>query len=400
MMKILIYDDEPDFRGKVRERLESLPIVKEAFEIETPDERELNHSLGILGKRRRTFRESGTWDSERIPMDDASILVVDYDLFEAISFLSGEKLAYLARCFSTCGLIVGYRYGDEAFDLTLRGEVRNEPRSSTDLYVGGTQLANPGLWRATEGTKVGFRPWHWPILPDYLRDFESKVEDVKESLTGDVPIYQVLSFSPELFDRLPRPIAQFLGPEPAKATFRRFVTESGNGLEQRDATSADDARHDVLARVGAARMSKWLERLVLPEQDILVDAPHLVSRYPSLLIGDAEEIEVWNRTARLTSHEELGLTKNLIEPFRLKKDHWLSRPVWFWDRLRECEDITEVREPWEFRAPGWVFCEDMSAFYDGVDYKEFVADVESPFARRFVRRFDRVEYRPVVRFSL
>ena len=156
---------------------------------------------------------------------------------------------------------------------------------------------------------------------------------------------------------------------------------------------------DVLARVGVVRLSKWLERLVLPEQDILVDAPHLVSRYPSLMTGDAMDIETWNRTARLVSHKALGLRTNLIEPCRLKKDHWLSRAVWFWDELRECEDILEVREPWKMQTPDWVFCEDASRFYEE-GYREFIAHVESPFARRFVKFFGDVDYRPKVRFSL
>lgn len=400
MKKILIYDDELGSRGKVRELIESLTFVTDTFEIETPDKPEFEKSLKVLEDRRSEFRETGSWDGEPTSLDDASIFVVDYYLFEFIPHLDGETLAYLARCFSSCGLIVGYRYPDNAFDLTLRGELRGEPQSFTDLYVGGEQLGNPGLWRVTEAAEAGFRPWHWPVLPDYLRDFEEKVEDVKESLAGDVPICQVLGFSPELFARLPRSIGQFLGAEPAETTFREFVRESGNGLEPKDIPSADDVSDDVLGRVGAARISKWLERLVLPEQDILVDAPHLVSRYPSLMTGDNTNIESWNRTARLASHEEVGLTTDLIESSRLKKDHWLSRPVWFWDDLRECEDVTEIREPWKFERPDWVFCEDMSHFHTREDCREFVADVESPYARRFVRHFDDVEYRPVVRFSL
>jgi len=394
MKKILIFDDELGFRGRVQGLLESLTFVTDTFEIEIPDNRELTHSMEILEDRRRAFRETGAWeDGERISVDDASIFVVDYDLFEAIGFLKGDVVAYLARCLSSCGLIVGYRYGDNAFDLTLREELR----SFTDLYVGGEQLGNPGLWRVTE---AGFRPWHWPILPDYLRDFEKKVEDVKESLAEDVPIWQVLGLTtPELFAMLPRSIGEFLGADPAETTFRQFVIESDNGLERRDVTSADDVSDEVVARVGAARISKWLERLVLPEQDILVDAPHLVSRYPSLMTGDAMDIETWNRTARLVSHEDLGLRTDLIEPFRLKKDHWLSRPVWFWDEVRECQDILEVREPWKTERPNWVLCEDASRFYEE-GYREFVADVESPYARRFVRKFDHVEYRPKVRFSL
>ena len=396
MKRILIYDDEPSFRGKVRELIESVAVVKDAFEIETPGGQELKDSMETLQSRRRSFRKTGAWNDERIDLDDAGILVVDYDLFEAVGFLNADAVAYMARCFSSCGLIVGYRYGDNTFDLTLRGH----PRSFTDLYAGGTQLGNPGLWKVTEVNDAGFRPWYWPVLLDYLLGFEKEVEDVKESLAQDTPIWKVLGFQPDLFTMLPRPIAQFLGDKPAEMTFRRFVTQSENGLEQRDRESADRANYDVLARVGAARISKWLEWLVLPEQDILVDAPHLVSRYPSLLVGNTEDIDVWNRTSQLTSYDEIGMLTDPIEPFRLKKDHWLSRPIWFWDELRDCESIVEVREPWKFDRPDWVFCEDMSRFYSGEDLREFVADVESPYARRFVRGFDNVEYRPAVRFSL
>jgi hypothetical protein len=60
----------------------------------------------------------------------------------------------------------------------------------------------------------------------------------------------------------------------------------------------------------------------------------------------------------------------------------------------------EVREPWKTARPDWAFCEDASRFYRGKDCREFVADVESPFSRRYVRRFQGVSYRPAVRFAL
>ena len=295
MKTILIYDDEKPFANKLKEGLAELPILEGTFEVEALTEREFKEMMGVFKNRQIAFREDGEWGYERTLLDEASIFIVDYDLLYSTAgdFLTGELVAYLARCFSECGLIVGYRYGDNAFDLTLRGQ----PESFADLYVGGRHLSNPGLWGVTEATEVGFRPWCWPILPNYLRDFEKKVEDVKESLAGDAPICQVLGLTPELFAMLPRSISQFLGAEPAETTFRRFVTESDNGLKQRDATDA--VSEDVLARVGATRISKWLERLVLPEQDILVDAPHLVSRYPSLMTGDVTNIETWNRTAQL-----------------------------------------------------------------------------------------------------
>ena len=85
--------------------------------------------------------------------------------------------------------------------------------------------------------------------------------EVGENL--DNPICEVLGFKPKLFRLLPRGIVQFIGKseekELAETTFREFVTHSGNGLRPKDATISDK---NVLARVGAARISKWLERLV------------------------------------------------------------------------------------------------------------------------------------------
>ncbi|MCP4602196.1 MAG: hypothetical protein GY847_17050 [Proteobacteria bacterium] len=391
MKKILIYDDDEQIANDLKRGLSKLSILENSFDIKTLAKQDFDESMTVLQKRQIAFREDGGWRDEQASIDEASILIIDYDLVKSGAFWTGEIVAYLARCFSRCGLIVGVnQYLGTDFDLTLKGH----PESFADLNVTESQLSNPNLWG---GTRAGFRPWYWPILPNYLSDFEKKVEDVKKSLDEDTSICRVLGFDPELFDILPRSISQFVGLEPVKTTFRQFVMESGNGLRPKDAVHDND---DVLARVGAARISKWLERLVLPEQDILVDAPHLVSRYPSLMAGEIKDIKTWNKTAQLTSYQKLGLSTELIEPFRLKKEYWLSRSVWFWDELRGCEKIIEVREPWKIKRPNWVFCEDASRFYKGQDHREFVADTESPFARRFVKRFKGVNYRPIVRFSL
>lgn len=391
MNKILIYDDEDAFKGELKQYLLGLQVLQGDYDIQTMTREEFQHSMDVLSDRQLRLRPGDERGEERTSFDDISVFVIDYYLMRAHAFLTGEAVAYMVRSFSDCGLIVGInQYPEVDFDLTLKGHIE----SFADLNINGGQLGNPNLWG---GTRVGLHPWYWPTLPSYLLDFEKRVADARESLREDVPICDVLGFGAEMFDVLPRSISAFLGREPAKVTFRDLVMRSSIGLRAKDAVMVND---DILARVGTARISKWLERLVIPGQNILVDAPHLVSRYPSLLAGDVKSIETWNGTARLTNHEELGLTTELIEPFRLKRSYWVSRPVWFWDRLREYEGILEVREPWQAARPSWVFCEDASRFYEKRICREFVADVESPFTRRFVRNFKNVEYQPRVRFSL
>ena len=405
--KILIYDDERKRTGQFKKKLEqALKQVgqENAFNIKTLSDEGLQDSIRVLQNKQVSLRHNRKCSDETTEFDNTSIFIVDYDLLnnqenlsknQEIQFLTGEIIAYIVRCFSDCKLIIGLnQYGDNPFDLTLRGH----PESFADLNLGADQLGNPDLWRGDWGdSRRGYRPWYWPNLFDSLCNFDRKVADVKENL--DKPICEVLGFDRELFQLLPREIVQFIGKEkePVETTFREFVRHSGNGLRPKDKDISDDK---VLARVGAARISKWLERLVLPEQNFLVDAPHLVSRYPSLIDDVEKKIKAWNSTAQLVDYREFGLNTDLIEPYRFKKDYWISRPVWFWDKLRECEKIKEVTEPWVTVKPNWVFCEDASRFYYQKNCIEFLADTVSPFTRRCIYGFKDVDYRPRVRLSM
>ena len=415
--KILIYDDEQGrtegFKRKLGEGLDKAG-QSENFDIISLEKDTFQDSINALERRRIAFRnkknicleENAKDGAEQI--DNASIFIIDYDLLGSqveesrVGSLTGEIIAYLARCFSKCKLIVGLnQYGSNPFDLTLRGDLD----SFSDLNLGEEQLGNPNLWTADlHDFNQGYRPWSWPNLPDSIHNFDKRIKEVQKSLNK--PIGEVLGFSEEMFRLLPREIVQFIGnsqeKEPFQTTFREFIIKSGNGLRSKDAKGGKSNINDyILARVGATRISKWLEQLVLPEQDILVDAPHLISRYPSLIIGDKEKIETWNETAQLVDFSKLEkMNTNLIEPYRFENSYWVSRPVWFWDELCECEDIKEVAEPWLTEKPDWVFCEDASYFHNQADCKEFLADIASPFTRRFVKNFDGVDYQPRVRFYL
>ena len=400
--KILIYDDEQPqteaFRKNLTRGLKKAKL-DDVFAVEILDENELQDSIEALQATQEGIRDNSKSSYETTKFDDTSIFIIDYDLLKskAGGFFTGENIAYCVRCFSTCKLIVGLnQFGRNSFDLALKGH----PESFADLNLGADQLDNSDLWRGAWGeVRRTFRPWYWPNLSDSLGAFDKRVKEVRDNL--DEPVCGVLGFDTDVFRLLPRAVVQFIGKgegkETAETTFREFVTESGNGLRPKDKGILDE---DVLARVGAARISKWLEIFVLPEQDILVDAPHLVSRYPSLIKGDRKKIGTWNKTAQLVEHGELGLNTESIEPYRFKKDYWISRPVWFWDKLREHAQIKELIEPRLTVKPVWVFCEDASRFYKRNACREFLADTASPFVRRFAKGFDSVDYRPRVRFSL
>ena len=385
--KILVYDDEVRLARAYTGRLQALSFLRERFEVEPITPNDFEKEMKALEVRRRAFRKKEDSCPEAL-LDTVSILIVDYDLLESFNpFVTGEDVSYLGRCFSKCGLIIGLnqynrRGQPTSFDLTLRGH----PESFADLNICSEQLDNLGLWGEK---RHPFRPWHWPQLPDFLESFKKRVKDVEDHL--EEPVCKTLNIE-NIESIFPGSISAFLGRHPAKTTFREFVESSRNGLRVKD----ENKDEELVARIAAARISKWLERLVLPGQDILVDAPHLASRYPSLLEGDPSRAETWNRTTRLVRFDSLGLDDDKIEEYEFKKDFWLSRPTWFWQKLSGSKKIKEVSEPWERRETKLVFCEDTSNFHKQKECTEFYADLASPFRRRFVYRVNGINYDPAV----
>jgi len=343
--------------------------------------------MANLTKRQRELRKGGQDYETPSDFDSASILVFDYDLIQSdpnIAWTS-ENAAYLARCFSNCGIIIGVNLpGIYEFDLTLR----EGPDSYADISIVSRQLDNVGLWtdRRTE-----FRPWYWPQLLDYLASFGERVRDVRDHL--DDPVLSSVGLQ-EMASALPRSVIEFVsGKDPSKTTFRSFVSSSGHGLRPKDR----NRNPETISRIAAARIAKWLERQLLTGQNVVVDAPHLAMRFPSLLDGDNASRVALNRTTRFEDYRDVGIRHSSIEGFRLKNSHWFSRPVWLWKRMTESEKIKEISEPWEKERPKFRFCEDTSSFQDIRNCKEFVAEVDSPYDRRYVRVVKGIDYQPRVR---
>lgn len=398
--KILICDDSQEYGRSYKNRLKSIKVIEDFFEEPIlASKKELEQAIEALETRRQLaidnkIKDYSGGDAAQI-IDDAAILIIDYALYDLDSHVTGERIAYLARCYSRCGFIVALNqfppYVEEYFDLTLRGHLE----SYADLNIPGESLVNPGLWLEPWS---GFRPWCWPLLPQSVEKLEGLIDELNGNL--DVKILEFLGFEGANSLSLPRSSIEFLSREnPEEMTFRKFVdsTGSGNGLRGRKEQPINE---EAIARIAASRIGCWLEYDVLPGQNILVDAPHLVSRYPSLLGDKAQDIDAWSRTASFSEPDALGLSP-IIETYRFEKSNWLSRPVWFWNDLSDYEEIDEVRDPWSANLPGYVFGEDISKFIFSDDARSFVADLESPFVRRYVKYLEsRISYTPLVRFSM
>jgi hypothetical protein len=393
MTKICIFDDEKLTRQKFKGKIESVGL---SFDVEVFKKGEFEDILEGIEDRQRSFRKTGKWEHDQSnQLDDVDVLIVDYDLFDFHYSLNADKIAYSARCFTTCGpIVLANRVSHNPFDLTLR----SQSHSFADLEIGQDQLSSAALWG---NDSADFTPWYWPILPRYAETFEKCVRDVKRSLQAGETIRDMLGFPEESWEWLPRNVRQFLGDE----HLEEFLMVNSYGLDPKDQAEVkgQDGRIvdiETYARIAAARISKWLAYSVLPQLDILVDAPHLGARLPSLLQGNRDNIGIWNSTAKRHVAEVPNFDMKVLEPFQLKKSHWLPRPVWFWRDVINCNDIEDVREPWNITAPDWVFCEDTSAFHPEEECRPFKAEVVSPFASRYVRYIEGVNYFPKQRFAL
>jgi hypothetical protein len=193
--QLLVCDDVEGTARQRSKRLQALKPVADTFEIRPLLPREVREAVSGLEDRRRSAREEKPaklkWGKH--PFDETAILVVDYDLLdlEKEAYITGENVAYLARCYSGCSLIIALnQFGTKRtnwFDLTLRGH----PESYADLNLGSDQIDKLGLWRQPW---KGFRPWHWPLLPTAADAFERRVSTLKGHL--DDLIASFLRFPP------------------------------------------------------------------------------------------------------------------------------------------------------------------------------------------------------------
>jgi hypothetical protein len=410
---VLICDDDPDRSRDWAGLLTESKVVPSDYSVEALSPEDVVKGIEQLEGRRASAREGGDCVHPGDALfDRADVLVLDFDLFGLDRRISvtGEDVAYLARCYSLARVIVGLnQFGENPFDLTLV----DHPESYADLNIGGNQLSNPSLWSAEPPVKHGplFRPWLWPSIPQLVDAIDRRRKDILDAgPTKD--IYEFLEMPDKVRDLIPRSVAAFLeGRNQGETlTFADVALTSGIGLRGNDKSFDGD---EGIARISASRVSAWLENFLLSGEDILVDAPHLALRFPSLLGKDADPATAnsWNATTTLAIQSDGGLDASAIQSARFRHRHWLSRPAWYWHLCADSPAIKEVADPWAARSIPFVFCEDVSQFLPPSASREFVAFVDSPYVRRYAvdppnapaplkEHLREVEYVPQVRFAL
>ena len=376
-ISILIFDDQNHIAQGIAQKTQG--ALGNAA-VETASSTDFKELVGLLNRRRSTWRQNGVGCSKnRIgshDVDSIDVIVVDYDLlaYSDSGDTTGSRLAYLLRCFSSCGLIaVLNERGSNTFDAGLG----SPPEGYADIYIGDVQISNQGLWQEHA---EGYRPWHWPVIPHARENFEKCVLEVQANL--DASIIEFLGLS-EVVDWIPAKAREFLAGKDKmeEVTFSNFVRSSHGGIDIKD-----ELIDEQVARVAAARIVKFLNSVILPGQNVLVDAPHLASRLPSLIKDDRGDIDTWNRLCHPAGQGVRELLSERLNEYEFKKSHWLYRPAWFWPQVFKDEAIAEVSDPWTVEQFDWVFCENMSKYCSMAEAEEFNAFVSPPFIKRFVCR--------------
>lgn len=372
LTQLVVFDDEA---AKGAEWAERLQVLVPNWDVVCRKTGELEVDLAELEARRQHAIRGEQHEQAATVFDSADVLVVDFNLFQLdrSSIVSGEDVAYLARCFSTCGFIVGVNQDATArwYDLDMVGH----PDAFTDLSVGADHLFSPELW-VPSASRGAFSPWHWSCVPTAA----AALNQCFELTRADQKVFDLLNFAPERVNLLPRDVLSRVQlPNCATAvsdvTIEEVVRRSPLGLRLNESPDPDQ-----IARIGAARLRKWLNGEVVAREDLLVDPPHLLRRLPGLAANPASWAAPYSPDG---TSPALNAVAGL-EEYAQASGSWLDRPVWWWpplassalgDRLRDSDDATQS---------SLVFCEDSSRFVERSLARPFVSRVGGPFSQRWV----------------
>lgn len=393
MTEVIVVDDRPQI---ARESI--VPAIRKGSGLRAnqiriiTDEgasKELEHELGVLHSRQKSGKISG----ESSVFDNVPIVVIDYKLghLDTVGgLMTGEELGKRIRRYTQCGLIVSLnRLPLRLFDLRLAAP----PNAGADVSVHHEDLACPGLWLPS--WPRGFRPWSWPSLLEGAASLQERRTAVHSS--WQKKLSKVLAIPQELAAVIPTDVSilpyRFRGA--ASDLLEMTLEEIADALVE----SSDDPQAErPLPRsqkevVVASFIGSWLEHTVLPTQETIIDAPHLVRLQPGLLKGKLT-IENLNTLTSLKRGATLPLrpTKELKDA-RTGLDIWVNRPTWWTNRILDIVDEIPDGEA----SGNVVFAEDSSRFIP----KEKATPFSSPglFPERYLEGWkalgvDRSIYQP------
>lgn len=359
-LKIVIVDDQPERSRGWSDNIQA--IVGEQASVLALKLDEVQQEVKAVFTRRKEFRDGAVKDepSPTVSLfDEVDILILDFDLrymdISADDWTTGAEVAIAARAFTKVKTIVLVNgLGDNRFDLAMN----KANNSKADIDIGGAQIDNPGLWLST--ASVQYRPWSWPSILDWSMSYEKAVNWVEVHL--EKPVLESLGFNLG-GDATDQSITKEdwleLGIDPTSGTFRDLV-KINSYLPPQDQAAVGTTTHQA-ARVATAIIRSWIDKVIVPSQETLIDAPHLVYLKPWLLKDPSKE-ENWNLAASLTN--PFIALQDGVKKYLYPISFLASKPVFY---RRKIESDENLFEPVGFdysNYPDLVFCEDLSKFID------------------------------------
>jgi hypothetical protein len=168
-------------------------------------------------------------------------------------------------------------------------------------------------------------------------------------------------------------------------TFRELVRES-EFLTPKD-RGAIAMFDEPCARVAAALVAHWLERWVIPTNEILIDLPHLASAYPWLLMSKGD-IECWQATTSLENGFDALVPG--VHQHEFRPGFPLPRPVVWRHAVLADARLAEPKGFTYDAFPDLVFCEDTSRFQLFEHSRAFSCRLPGGDPQRFVAHPERV----------
>jgi len=369
-------------------------------------------------------------------LKEADIVFVDYALdglnIQGVIHTADTIIGYLRSLTSNTYFVSLNRNEDVDFDLRF---LIGDFDSKADVALNNRHLAGQAsLW--SEGIQTGeFRPWYWPVLSRAQTRRSMAINTISGEM--EAKVLEVIGFQEVDISALSRHARGFLDssvakeipqPELAGITFRELFKSTGRSLghahrerffdafttgkfdENGSARDVDPEARELIRRlmtqIVAHEIDIWMRRDVIGGQDVLVDVPHLIERYPFLLGDSVKDLATWQQMAA-DPPTALSRLEEVCPYWDVLRDHlmgdwefWSDRPIFWWKRVEADETLTKAlyRFDWtETPHEDPVFCEDTSRFEPRASATKFNIETETSYPVRFIRKMNTFQYTPTSR---
>lgn len=374
--------------------------------------------VSALYAREQQIRGGGeplTEDEDRIleSVDSTDVIILDSDLSPSPEDLAtldsaaeretisqvlrngyGDAVARQIRSYTDAGLIVVVnmfwsRHSDsKVFDLTMM----QDASSFGDINVSAAELGDKALWFGSEEQNGSYYPWSRPSIDtaySVVRSSENAVENI------DALVFESLGLSASRLLRSQRDL--FEDRDAEKSTYDDLCsTRLGFRYGGECTSSLSQHTQRAKVRMAASVLRRWLQRIVVPPQNVYADAPHLYLRLWTLMGQEVDNLAAWNRLPNSTWASSASLSA--APALATKLSPFLTNPVFDIDQALPIARDTFVSS--SSFVESLAFAEDTRSFVGEDHVEAFSSDIPGPSGRRHVQVLEGVGYEPAPRLLL